>query len=353
VFAPIVSSVKIVKNQNGAVYWPQFGLNNIGNMVLGQAYEVTMFSANTLIVYGIACNPAATPINLHTGWNHLAYLRLFQAPITTMMSSIAGTYQFVKNGTGQVYWPAFNFNGIGNMKPGAGYRINMYSNQTFYYPANAMAAKIDNEPVSPMKYSALTLTGNDMTLGIPEDAWTVAPVNGAEIGVFTTSGALVGAGVYEGGNIAISIFGDEANTMEVEGMTTGQEFFIVVYANGTEERFDVTNWVSGSQYYANNQVSVAGKLTSAAPVDALSLGQNYPNPVASTTEISFYLPESGMVTLSIYNILGEKMSDIINEEMNAGNHTISYDARKLAIGNYMYKITTVNGEQTRIMNVVK
>ncbi|MCK5855668.1 MAG: T9SS type A sorting domain-containing protein, partial [Sulfurovaceae bacterium] len=69
------------------------------------------------------------------------------------------------------------------------------------------------------------------------------------------------------------------------------------------------------------------------------LDQNHPNPFSLTTSISFTLPKSGLVSLKVYNILGEEISTLINKEMDKGVNSIVFDASSLSSGIYFYQIS--------------
>ncbi len=74
--------------------------------------------------------------------------------------------------------------------------------------------------------------------------------------------------------------------------------------------------------------------------DEYSLAQNYPNPFNPTTKIKFGLPESATVKLSIYNILGERVAELIGEKMNAGYHEVNFNATSFSTGIYIYRLET-------------
>jgi hypothetical protein len=83
------------------------------------------------------------------------------------------------------------------------------------------------------------------------------------------------------------------------------------------------------------------------------LNQNYPNPFNPTTEIRFALPEAGMVRLVVYNLLGEEVATLMNQQRSAGYHTVRFDAGANATGIYLYRLE-VNGKVfTRKMMLVK
>jgi len=83
------------------------------------------------------------------------------------------------------------------------------------------------------------------------------------------------------------------------------------------------------------------------------LSQNYPNPFNPTTTISFSLPQSGNVTLKIYNTIGEQVAELVKGYKEAGIYSINFDASKLNSGVYIYQISTDNLTQTKKMMLIK
>jgi len=84
-----------------------------------------------------------------------------------------------------------------------------------------------------------------------------------------------------------------------------------------------------------------------------SLQQNYPNPFNPTTTITFSLPAAGLVNLSIYNILGEEVATLLNEELTAGNHKVTFDASQLPSGIYVYSLKANGKVLSKKMALIK
>jgi hypothetical protein len=84
-----------------------------------------------------------------------------------------------------------------------------------------------------------------------------------------------------------------------------------------------------------------------------SLSQNYPNPFNPATTISYSIPNSGNVTLKIFNILGQEVKSLVNEYQNAGVHKLTFDASSLTSGVYFYSLSTDNFLQVKKMMLVK
>ena len=68
------------------------------------------------------------------------------------------------------------------------------------------------------------------------------------------------------------------------------------------------------------------------------LAQNYPNPFNPETRIDYALKVDSKVILRVFNILGQEVATLLNGEMTAGTHNVTFDASKLNSGVYIYKI---------------
>ncbi len=84
-----------------------------------------------------------------------------------------------------------------------------------------------------------------------------------------------------------------------------------------------------------------------------SLGQNFPNPFNPETVIRYALPVASTVKLEVFNTLGEKVAELVNSEMPAGEHSVVFNATKLVSGNYLYRITSGSFVQTRKLTLLK
>ena len=84
-----------------------------------------------------------------------------------------------------------------------------------------------------------------------------------------------------------------------------------------------------------------------------ALYQNYPNPFNPTTEISFDLPLSTTVELSIYNTLGQRVATLLDQPLSAGRHLALWDAAHAASGVYLYRIRAGNFIATQKMILLR
>jgi len=83
------------------------------------------------------------------------------------------------------------------------------------------------------------------------------------------------------------------------------------------------------------------------------LYQNYPNPFNPDTKIEFQLPETAFVILTVYNVLGEKIIELINERLNSGYYEFVFNGEHLPSGTYIYTLHTENYKESRKMILLK
>lgn len=355
IFAPALNYVIVIRNSQGYVYWPFFGLNQIGNFTIGEGYQLNsnspfwfMFESCAAVV------PENTVITLPEGWSIMAYLRQNEMDVEVAISSIVADIKLIKDYNGNAFWPYFNLNMIGNFVPGQGYQIKMAQARTFSYPANSVNSSKAKPIIHlPQHFQKVRNTGSNMTLGIPLSSWQEIPQSGDEVGVFTESGLLVGSDVFAGGNMAITIWGDDETTPETDGLQHGEVFSLQAYKDISGYQ-NITGlvWIEGDNLYRSNKISVIGSLETIYQ-DKGILYQNQPNPFTFETEFSYYLPEKTKVEFTILNMLGEVVETLISEEMEAGKHSLKYQIKNLSAGSYYYRLKTCEDSKTRKMILLR
>jgi len=83
------------------------------------------------------------------------------------------------------------------------------------------------------------------------------------------------------------------------------------------------------------------------------LEQNYPNPFNPSTVIRYSIPQNSNVSLKIYNSLGQLVTELVNEEQNAGTYNVTFNAGNLTSGIYFYRLTAGNFTQTNKLILMK
>ena len=116
---------------------------------------------------------------------------------------------------------------------------------------------------------------------------------------------------------------------------------------------------SSTQYTAGYSVIKYKQISSTDIVKPLgialdySLAQNYPNPFNPTTTIIYSLPKSSLVTLEIYDILGRRITTLVNGEKRSGTYKVIWNARNIPSGIYFYKISVGGYSRTNKMILLK
>jgi hypothetical protein len=106
--------------------------------------------------------------------------------------------------------------------------------------------------------------------------------------------------------------------------------------------------------YANSELIMTGVTPGGTGVPAAYfLSQNYPNPFNPTTRILFDIPRSGIIRISIYDILGREVAILIDQLMNAGSYKIDFDATAISSGVYFYKLQADGFSDTKKMIIMK
>jgi len=116
----------------------------------------------------------------------------------------------------------------------------------------------------------------------------------------------------------------------------------------------------GKYSYRLKQVDFLGTYEYSNPInvdinslDEFVLDQNYPNPFNPSTMISFNLPQNAFVTLKVYDVLGNEVVTLVNEEKPAGSYEIDFNAAKLSSGIYFYTLRAGSYKQTKKLILMK
>ena len=148
--------------------------------------------------------------------------------------------------------------------------------------------------------------------------------------------------------------------------TNGAATWTNAFVSGTAVFQDLDFAITGSSTcpsgWAVGNAGVIAKMTGTATgVSTVSsevpssflLKQNYPNPFNPTTNINFSLPQSGLVTLKVYDMSGKEVAVLLNEVKSAGSYIVGFSAANLPSGAYFYRLSSGNFTETKKMLLVK
>ena len=155
---------------------------------------------------------------------------------------------------------------------------------------------------------------------------------------------------------------------DVERRTADGSFSKIAFipGKGTTVQSSLYNYIdagleTGSYVYRLRQIDFNGTSQYSYEINAgvsgpnnFALDQNYPNPFNPSTVINFSVPkENTLVTLKVYNSLGEEIGTLINQVVSAGNHQVNFDALGLSSGVYFYTLSTGNFVDSKKMILMK
>jgi hypothetical protein len=161
------------------------------------------------------------------------------------------------------------------------------------------------------------------------------------------------AGTGPVANLVFRIDDPTVSAVHLETFTTRNPGHFLTYVY---HKYDESGKIS--QYmvqpdFTPIDVSLSGAGTSPNLPKTYALNQNYPNPFNPTTEISFDLPKSSHVELNVFNVLGQNVKTLVDQNMAAGSHTLTWDASGVASGVYFYRIKAEDFTATKKMMVLK
>ena len=128
------------------------------------------------------------------------------------------------------------------------------------------------------------------------------------------------------------------------------------HIGGKPDGYDTST--DGINLYFLGHDTISGVITSGVGVEeaapaAFSVAQNAPNPFNPTTTISFSLAEAGNVSIEVYNVAGQKVDTIADGFMNAGSHSMVWDASDFSAGVYFYTVESGGFSKTMKMTLLK
>ena len=143
---------------------------------------------------------------------------------------------------------------------------------------------------------------------------------------------------------------------EIERMSENGQFekigYVAGYGTTTESKtysFTDSKLSEGKYTYRLKQIDYDGTFSYSNEVNVevelpieYSLEQNYPNPFNPGTTIKYSIPADGFVKLSVYNLLGEEVANLVNGHQKAGRYEVNFNAGSLSSGMYVYRLETQN-----------
>jgi hypothetical protein len=138
----------------------------------------------------------------------------------------------------------------------------------------------------------------------------------------------------------------------IQGNGTSTQSHTYSYADNSVESGQYSYRLRQVDFDGTSEFSKIVELDVTRP-DVYSLAQNYPNPFNPSTQINFSLAVDSKVKLTVFDVLGQEVATLLNNNITAGAHTVNFDASHLNSGVYLYKIEAKGADGSNFTSVKK
>jgi hypothetical protein len=282
----------------------------------------------------------------------IAYLYAKTQDIDLAFAGISDHILLAKNGAGAIYYPELQINKIDALNPGEGYLVYMTAADTLECPVPPKTPPLKSKPTAGSIYT--TKFANPSCNNATVILSSTMP-DGTEITAYNTSGDILGSGLISNGVAAISIYGDDEFTDEIDGATSGENIrFKAQFANIEQdlELTDIKGVISNEEYssityHTNDLISakVSNEVVSAAGLLGL-----YPNPTTNNAELSINLLQQSDLIIELYDNNGKRIKEVYQGQYI---NSLTIDTSDLPSGTYQVMVKTQNKTETIRLLIVK
>ncbi len=360
VLASVGNAGQIIRSQDGSYsqYGEDFGwFGTLQELDVNKMYKIQMTSDADFLFEDSCYDPE--PFSVFEGWNWIGYTPEVPMDINTALASLNsdGLYIKAKSGEYAQYIEGYGWFGpLLTLEPFAGYMLQMASDAVLEYPAVVLSAESD---ITDTESEAFGLFRDGIDLG-----WNVVP------GDFEFSGSVT-ASVYmdelpagSDGDLLAAFVGDECRGF-VSGMMyppTGETIFMLpvfsneqsgevvtfrYYDSTGQELYDYSETVEFVSNMVIGNPSESFELHELAPLaaddmiaDTYCLNPAYPNPFNPVTSFNYAIEQPGQVQITVFDVTGRTVAELVNSWQAAGNYTISWNAQDLTSGVYLIQMTS-------------
>ncbi len=342
VVAPVVNDM-IITQHFTEVFWPQYGINTMGNFTNNHGYVSKMSASATLSIEGMMAVPT---IALKAGWNLFPILVDCNLDAAEVFGGITGFiigYEVAGNG---IYYPAGSIATLTTLVPGKAYWVKVSGAATYTFPECVKGAKASY--IAPLRHTNTTpwneptYTGSSHIVVFNADA-SVSFAKGDMIGAFTNDGACAGLTLCDGKAVSLALFADDITTLVNDGFVQGESLTFKLHrqSNDTEYNLVVSYSSQAPNYdglFEANGLSVINNVT----MYATGLG------FQDLTSLTVYPnPSQGLFNVSVDNhsqdvnwVVTDAKGRYVMEGRLADSHQI--DLRTQPKGIYFIKFTGDN-----------
>jgi hypothetical protein len=136
---------------------------------------------------------------------------------------------------------------------------------------------------------------------------------------------------------------DDGGTRDIKGKSFDE----------TDGTWGNPSLLNKARFFGSDVASDVEKDELAALPKDFDLSQNYPNPFNPTTTIDYALPQQSHVSITVYNMLGQRVETLVNQSKPAGRYTVNFDASHLSSGMYIYRFEAGSKVMTKKLMLIK
>lgn len=372
VLVDALPSMVLLKNGRGQVFWPSLSVNTIGKWNPLHGYQIYTTSTDTVWVCGDEAVPQSIPVYLQRGWNLTAYLRTSGLGVDIALATISDYLVIAKNNFGDIFAPSLGINTLGPMRRGQGYQMYLTNNATLVYPANkwfALVYLLPGESPPPGVSTQSTPTRFVCSLGpTGSNAILVAEWegfhDGDEVAVWNSDRKLIGSAVARNGKAIITVWGDNVMTDKViEGAREEEPLQLSLWSPTTDRVCEISN--VGITNLLDAEEKIPGlsfrqdafwkvHLSDAGTIPTtMVLAQNYPNPFNPSTVIRYGIPFNSRVVIEVFNILGQRVTTLVDTDQGAGFYEVMFEGYRYASGVYIYRMRAGSFSESKKMIILR
>lgn len=303
-------------------------------------------------------------LDLETGWN------MISGPSHTVEAAMIEDQDGILL-TGTLYGFDGAYVQASEIQPGAGYWIRTSGPGTItlgdadHQPGKQVVPGDDPDLSDFDRLIVNNIEGHSRTLyfgatrdeSIPELLFTLPPLppEGAFDARFSDDRMLVSG---NSGVIDIASASDISLTLKLSGSSDDRSYqFTLLDDNAEGKTIELWHGQSQTLNLSGKPIKMLMSLPTGITEEVLpreyELGANYPNPFNPSTTITYSLPEQSSVHIAVYNLLGQKVALLVNEERPAGRHQVIFDGSGTSSGVYIYRMQAGDYRKARQMMLVK
>ena len=362
----------ILSNDNGQYYAPNFGVDQIGDISIDDAYGLfpSGMDNQMVSVSGAPVNLNETTIVINAAqFNMIPYLPQGCLDTDAIFTDYESSILIVKDDSGSYYVPGFGVMTLAEMCPGQGYEVFLSSSNDidFSYLSGDMARANSeaSEYWSDYRINSVSTQYEIVKTGISHPIIITDLSGSVQIGdelVAYDGNMIVGATkvVDLDAPVVIAAWGGYHEFgIDLDGYTIGDKIDLRLWSESEGRELRVMADLDEDEFGVSPlTVGTANvSMENAIPTE-VNLSQNYPNPFNPTTRIDYSVVSDGHMTLNVYDITGRLVSTLVDGYVDSGYHSAMWDGidnngKVVAAGIYFYSLQSESSNMTRKMVYMK